>query len=140
MTIIIYQKLIGKTLMQKIDKETRSFGLLFSLIFLLWGAIIPYFKRGIVHPVLLVFSGVVLILALIRPSLLTVPRKYWLWIGEKLGAINSFVLLTVLYYTLFTITHLIFVLTGRDQLKLKWKKYQTTLQRKEKISSFREIF
>lgn len=126
--------------MWKTNSETRNFGLMFCFIFLLWGAIIPYLKKGIVHPVLLIFSIAFFVSALARPSILTVPRNYWLWFGEKLGAINSFLLMTVLYYTLFTFTHFIFVLMGRDQLKLKWGKYKTTFQYKKKISSFEEMF
>jgi hypothetical protein len=44
------------------------------------------------------------------------------FIGHWLGIANTYILLTLLYFILFIPLHLIFKLTGKDDLKLKWSK------------------
>lgn len=121
-------------------KSLRHFGFFMSAAFLFLGMGIPLLKKKDIHPVLCAVAGLFLLLAIFSPETLKKIREWWLLLGEKLGLINSKILFTILYLTLFSLVHLIFKLMGRDKFKKKWKGYESTYTEKQKISSFSDPF
>jgi hypothetical protein len=118
----------------------RKFGFVMTGGLLLLGVVVPYLKGKPHHMSLIVIAVIFFLLAIVAPILLKKPQEYWMWIGEKLGAINSRILLTIIYFTLFALLHFIFKLIGRDKMKKKWKKYESTFEVKTEISSFTDPF
>ncbi|MGZ3788835.1 MAG: SxtJ family membrane protein [Bacteriovorax sp.] len=121
-------------------KTNRHFGLIMTGACLVLGVIIPFIKHKPVHVSLVITACLFLFFALVFPQLLERPRQWWLVLGEKLGAINTRILFTIIYLTLFTIVHFIFFLMKRDKMKRGWKKYSSTYQVKSEISSFQDPF
>ena len=126
-------------LMQE-TKQLRHFGLFMAFAFLVIGTGIPLLKNREFHPVLTGIAVLFLIVAILAPDWLKTTREWWLLLGEKLGTINSRILFTILYLTLFSLIHLIFKIMGRDKFKRKWKAYETTYTDKQKISLFTDPF
>jgi hypothetical protein len=125
--------------MQEI-KSLRPFGFFMSAAFFILGAGIPLLKNKEIHPLLTVIACAFLFFTLVYPEALRNVRKWWLILGEKLGLINSRILFTILYLTLFSLVHLVFKMMGRDKFKKKWKGYDSTYSEKQKISSFADPF
>lgn len=127
--------------MQKTNRrELRVFAFIMMSGFLVLGAGIPLLKGKSIHLALVAIAVLFLLLGLLTPDLLEKPRRFWIWLGEKLGFINTRILFTFLYLTIFSFVHLVFMLTGRDRMKRKWKKYSSTYLEKTKISSFSDPF
>lgn len=129
--------------MLKIKKnphENRNFALIMTVGLLLLGVGIPLLKKHTINNAVVVLAMLFLAVGLIRPGLLEKPRIYWIWLGEKLGFLNSRILFTVLYMILFSFVHLIFIITGRDKMLRNWKKYSSTYKIKNNVSSFRDPF
>lgn len=124
----------------KNPNENRNFALIMTAGLLLFGAGLPLFKKHSINTPIVVLALLFLAIGLIRPALLEKPRVYWIWLGEKLGYINSRIMFSVLYMILFSFVHLVFIVTGRDKMQKRWKKYSTTYKIKNNISSFRDPF
>lgn len=121
-------------------KKNRNFGFIMTGGFLLVGLVIPLIKHNPFHLSLLVLAVIFFLFAVFTPQFLEKPRLWWLRLGEKLGIINTRILFTLIYLTIFSFVHLIFKILQRDKMKRKWKKYATTYQVKTKISSFDDPF
>ena len=121
-------------------EANRHFGFIMTAGFLVLGALIPFIKHKPFHPSLLIIAALFLLAAFIMPVRLEKPRQYWLWLGEKLGIINTNILFSLIYLSLFTLVHLIFVILRRDRLKQSFKKYSSTYLVKTKVSSFTDPF
>ena len=80
----------------------RRFGLSVGGVFLLLAAI-SLWRGHRIPPVVLATLGTVLVLpALVRPTLLAPVERAWMRLGGALHRINSAILLTVIYYALLT--------------------------------------
>ena len=70
--------------------------------------------------------------------------RLWMALGERLGVINTYIILAVAFYLVITPLALLFRLTGRDLLGLKWKKrhasYWIETSRRWPPDSFRNQF
>lgn len=108
--------------------------------FLIAGVLIPLLLGNVVKIWAISLAGLFMMMAVFFPHHLSKPREYWLALGEKLGHTNSLILFTVIYLTLFSLVHLFFILSGRDLLLRRWKKYESTFKEKSKISSFSDPF
>ena len=127
--------------MQKIDvKANRQFAIVMTIGCFIFGSIIPLIKRKNVHFWLNSIAFIVLIFGIFWPSFLDRPRLIWLKIGNFLGKINTNIIFTFIYLILFSLVHFIQFFIGRDRLKKRFKKYQTTFEIKDKISSFKDPF
>lgn len=125
--------------MQKI-KENRIFGMILSFALLLFGLFIPLYKNKPSNVYLIALAGIFLICSLFFAEILTKPRAKWIILGEKLGALNSRIIFTIIYLTVFLSVRLFFNLIKRDRLKINWKKYPSTYQEKKEISLFSDPF
>lgn len=121
-------------------KSLRVFGLMMAFAFAVLGIFIPYYRDNFVYPVLAALSGLFLLMALFAPAGLRKFREWWIMLGEFLGAVNSRILFSILYLTLFTLIHFFFRLFRRDRMKRRWKAYETTYVVKTAVSNFSDPF
>lgn len=85
----------------------------------IFGALIPYLNRGSWNPILAYVGIGVILFGLFLPNALYYPYKLWMLIGEALGWINTRIILSVIFFFLFTPIGLIKKLFGTDSLKRK---------------------
>jgi len=98
--------------------SNRSFGIVFSIVFLII-AIWPLLSGKEISYWLLIISVVFLILGLIKSKILTPLNKIWFKIGILLGNIVSPVVLGVIFFLVVTPTSIIMKILRKDLLNLK---------------------
>ncbi len=84
-----------------------------------------------------------LLLAWRAPQRLTPLAQAWLWLGHLLGAVNSRIILALIFFLLITPVALLFRLFGRDALRLKQVKkpsYWLTQKKQWPPESFKDQF
>ena len=101
-------------------RTLRDFGLLMGgAIAAIFGLLLPLLKQRSISlipwAIALVFAAV----ALLRPMSLSLVHRYWMKFGAILGAINSRIILTIVFALAFTPLALLFKLLRRDVLRLK---------------------
>jgi hypothetical protein len=102
-------------------KELRSFGLLVGGIFAVIG-VWPTLFRGEDLRLWAVGLAVVLILpALLWPRSLKLVYRVWMALGQVLGWINTRILLSVVFYVLFTPMGLVMRLMGKDPMRRRFE-------------------
>lgn len=107
------------------SSELRNFGLLVGGIFLLIG-IWPLAWRGeSVRTWALVLGGLLVALGLLIPVALGPVFKVWMKIGGVLGRINTAIILSVVFFILFTPIGLVMRLR-RDPMRRKLEPGDTT--------------
>ncbi|MDH4226108.1 MAG: SxtJ family membrane protein [Deltaproteobacteria bacterium] len=98
-------------------KELRKFG------FVMGGVIGPLF--GVLMPLILgrnyplwpwVFSGLFLVWGVVWPAGMGPVRRVWMAIGMVLGAINSRIILTILFFGVFTPIGMLKMFITRDAM------------------------
>jgi hypothetical protein len=98
-------------------KQLRSFGLMVGGIFTLLG-VWPVLWRG--QPLRLwslLLGGLLLALGLVWPRSLTHVYRLWMRVGEVLGWLNTRLILSALFYLLFTPIGLYMRLRGKDPMR-----------------------
>lgn len=131
-------KLADKT--QVTDAQTRKTALLVGGVLLLLAA--WNFHRGRMMTVI-VFGGIGCALAFVGMLLPTLARRFhvlWMRIATALGYLNSHVLLSLMFYGVFTPYGIVSRLIGRDPLKRRdkgrdsyWIPRKNTRQQKEQF-------
>lgn len=106
----------------KSDKaEFRKFGITIGVVSGILGGVLlwrggDYYLYLFVFSVLFIFSGV------FRPALLRPVHKVWMSLAVTLGWIMTRIILSVLFYLVFTPIGVLVRLFGRDFLDLKFDK------------------
>lgn len=117
--------------------SNKSFGLLFSFIFLL-GAIYFYFNYNIgLFIILLLISLIFLFLSYFYSKILYYPNLIWMTLAVILSKIINPIVMSVIFYLIITPTGLVGRLIGRDELRLK--KYKTDTYWKSRNSKFNKL-
>ena len=100
--------------------SNRSFGLLFTAVFLI-AAAYAWFKdfSGQWVQIWLVISGIFFSMALLFPAILAPLNKLWFSLGLALGKVVSPVVLGVLFFVVITPVAIGMRLFGRDALLMK---------------------
>jgi membrane-associated protease RseP (regulator of RpoE activity) len=110
---------------KKNEKKDRSFGLIIG-IFLIGYSGYVYFYLDSINPWLLVTGLLITLAALILPRFIYPLRVAMEAIGHWMGIVNTYILLTLIYFILFIPVSLLFKITGKDNLKLKRDKRVST--------------
>ena len=108
------------------SKQLRSFGLLVGGIFALIG-LWPLLSRGEdPRQWALVVAGLLVAPALVVPRILRPIYRLWMAAGLALGWINTQIILSVVYYGIFTPTALVMRLFGKDPMRRQFKSAAST--------------
>ena len=101
--------------------SNRSFGLVFSIVFLLI-AIYPLINSEELRVWSLIIAIIFLVLGLINSKILTPLNKLWFKFGLLLGRIVSPVIMAVIFFLVVTPIGLFMRMIGKDLLNLKFNK------------------
>ena len=110
----------------------RSFGIVFTLVFLLLG-IVPYIVSGKTHYWALAIAAVLAVITLISPKLFKPFNILWFKFGMLLGAIIAPLVIIIIFFFVVTPTGLLMRLFGKDPLRLKRHPEQTSYWIKREI-------
>tara|TARA_Y200000002_G_scaffold298764_1_gene253534 strand:+ start:781 stop:1161 length:381 start_codon:yes stop_codon:yes gene_type:complete len=103
----------------KQNNQNRSFGLLFSIVFLalaLW----PLTKKGEINLYLISIALIFLILGLLNSKILSPLNKWWIKFGEILGRIIAPIVMSIVYFLILTPISLLVRLFGKDLIGMKF--------------------
>ena len=101
--------------------SNRSFGLVFSIVFLII-AIYPLINSEGLRVWSLIIAIIFLVLGLINSKILTPLNKLWFKFGILLGKIVSPVIMAVIFFLVVTPIGLFMRMIGKDLLNLKFNK------------------
>ena len=105
--------------------SNRKFGLFFTAIFI---AACVYFNLEENFLLMYIFStlsGLFLLITLINSDILQPLNNLWMQFGMLLGNIVSPIVMGIIFFGLFTPISLVMRLTGRDELRLRFKDKST---------------
>ena len=105
--------------------SNRKFGFFFTTIFLLASFYSYYIESEIMLYILSAICGVFLIITIINPKILLPLNKLWMKIGILLGMIVSPIIMGLIFFGIFTPIGFFMRLSGRDELRLRFKKKET---------------
>ena len=130
----------NKKIMTNISNSNKKFGILFFLIFFLYG-FWPALTSSEVRIWALLISLVFLILGLTNSKILSPLYKYWIKLGELLGIIISPLVMAIVYFAVITPIAIIIRILGKDLLKLKFSKSSTYwINRIQKLGPMKRQF
>lgn len=105
--------------------SNRKFGFFFSTIFLL-ASLYSYYKGSeIMVYVLSTLCITFLVITIINAKILLPLNKLWMKFGVLLGMIISPIIMGIIFFGIFTPIAIIMRLSGRDELRLRFKKQKT---------------
>ena len=102
-------------------KDLRKFGLTIGIVLLIITSLLFYFGRTNYY-IWGILAAVFILAGLLAPMLLKPFNKIWMGFSIILGFITSRIILIVLFYLIITPIALVFRLTGKDPLDLKFSK------------------
>ena len=105
--------------------SNRKFGFFFTTIFLLSSFYSYYIDIEIMVYVLGAICGIFLIITITKPKVLLPLNKLWMKFGILLGMIVSPIVMGLIFFGIFTPIAIFMRLSGRDELRLRFKKKET---------------
>jgi len=105
----------------------RKFGLTMAIIIaVLFGLIFPWLfnLQAALWPWIL--SACLLFCAVLFPNALAVIYKPWMIFGHYLGIFNTKIILSLVFFVIFTPVALVLMLLGKDAMKRKFKQKSVT--------------
>lgn len=111
--------------MKQIKKQSRAFGILFSLLFLLLSLYL-YLNKIDNYFIYFIIALLFLGLAIFSPLSLRILNFLWRRLGIFLGIIISPVILSIIYFILFTLTKIFLIFFRKDLLDLKKNNNENT--------------
>ena len=123
------------------SSSNKSFGLLFSVIFLII-AIYPLINKGTINYLFIFIAVIIFLISILLPSILTIPNKLWFKFSLILGLLISQIILTLIYLVIVTPTGFFVRLTGKDILNKKINKQLKSywIEKSESFSSMKNQF
>ena len=100
--------------------EAKRFGLIVGSVFMLL-ALPSFFKGKSLNLYLIIIASILFLFALILPVSLVPIYKAWMRFGIILGRINSFLLLSVIFYCVLTPIAIIRRIFSEDSKKFAYK-------------------
>ena len=126
--------------MNNTSNSNKKFGILFFIVFFLYG-IWPILNSDEIKIWALLISLVFLVLGLKNSKILSPLYKYWIKFGELLGKIISPVVMAFVYFAVITPIAIIIRILGKDLLKLKFSKSSTYwINRTQKLGPMKRQF
>lgn len=111
-------------------KQLRSFGLLVGGIFAIIG-LWPLVWRGEGLRLWAMIATAILVLpAVVYPMSLKLVYRGWMAVGEGLGWINTRIILSIIFYGVFTPVAMVMRMRGKDPMRRGWD---------PNLESYREI-
>ena len=124
----------------KEKSSLRSFGILFSIVFIIitfW----PLLNGNKPYYWLLLPSSIFLILGILKSKILIPLNKIWIKFGYLLGAIIAPIVMGIIFFLIVTPIGFIMRIFGKDFLSLKFKKELNTYWLKRKnVKSMKKQF
>ena len=123
-------------------KQLREFSLLLGIgIPLFFGTLIPLILNHHIR-IWTIFIGIpILIIGLLSPNKLRPVYKFWIYIGDTLGWINSRIVLGLVFLFVLQPISLIMKLSGHDPLRMKKSKKKSYREKCDtKTVNFTKIF
>ncbi len=119
----------------------KSFGLLFSFVFLIV-ALWPLLSSNNIRFWSLIISFAFLLVSFIRPTILKPLNNLWIKLGELLGKIIAPIVMALVYFVVLTPISLIVRIFGKDLLGLKLLKKTKSywIERKKDLGSMKKQF
>lgn len=99
--------------------SNRQFGLVFVVFFALLGGF-SLWRGGRWWPGLFAASGLVALIGLFAPTLLTPFNRWWMKLAEVLHRVVSPLVLGLMFYVILTPVGLVMRLAGRDEMRRRW--------------------
>ncbi len=106
-------------------RDLKNFGILIGVILLIIGGFLIW-KMNPIYPVFLIFGFTLILLGFVAPIFLMPLYLPWMALAVVLGWILTRVLLSILFYLIFTPIGLIGRLTGKQFIERKWDSSQKT--------------
>jgi hypothetical protein len=104
-------------------KELRKFGIIVSIVLALWAVLFLCWKKDY-YFYFFILSATFLLLGTVVPILLKSIQKAWMTVAILINWVTSRVILSILFYVIFTPIGLILKLFGKDFLDVKISKAQ----------------
>ena len=113
--------------------SNKKFGFFFTFVFFF--AAIYFFLSESIITAYIFFSLAMafLLITFINANALLFLNKLWMRLGQLLGMIISPIILTIIFFALFTPYGLVMRLFGRDELRLKLKKRESYWKSREQL-------
>jgi len=110
---------------KKNEKKDRSFGLIIGIIVIGYSGYV-YFQLNTINLWLMGIGFLITLTALFIPRFIYPFRVVMETIGRWMGIVNTYIVLTLIYFILFIPVNFLFKITGKDSLKLKRNKRVST--------------
>ena len=125
---------------KKSINSNKSFGILFFVVFFLYG-IWPILSSNEIRIWSLSMGIIFLILGLLNSKLLTPFHNIWLKFGTLLGRIVSPIVMFLVYFVFITPLAVIIRLFGKDLLRIKFNKSPSYwIKREKNIGTMKKQF
>ena len=124
------------------QKKYRDFGLIVGILLpLIIGYLLPLITGHNFRIWTLFIAAPLIILAIISPEKLSKFYKFWIWIGNILGFINSRIILGTIFFLILMPTAFLMKFFGYDPLRRKKSTKKTYRElRKDATINFEKIF
>lgn len=118
-------------------RELKTFGILMAVfISVLFGVILPVIGERPYPAWPFIISSAVLVSGFILPVILTPLFYFWIFFGRIIGQINLYILMSIIYFFVFSPVAFFFKLTGKDPMKRAFDRnavsYRETCEQKTK--------
>ena len=124
----------------KKNDSTKSFGILFFIVFLLV-AIWPIITSEPIRTWAIIVSLIFLVLGIINSKLLIPLKRVWIKFGEILGKVLAPIVMGFIYFFIITPIGLLMRLLGKDLLSIKLNKEKSYwIKRSKNINTMRRQF
>jgi len=117
--------------------SNKKFGLFFALIFLLLSAYFYFVSAIKLFYVFVSIALILLLISLLRSELLLPFNRLWNAFGRLLGLVVNPIVLGIIFFGLITPLALLLKIFGRDELRLKEIKSQSSWI--ERVKTNREV-
>jgi|TARA_B110000259_G_scaffold181263_2_gene223026 hypothetical protein len=118
----------------------KSFGILFSILFLLIG-FWPLLNVAEIRVWSIILSFIFLALAYLKPDLLKPLNHAWIKLGEIIGKIIAPIIMALVFFTIVTPISFLVRVLGKDLLMLKFSKNNSYwIKRKNNITTMDKQF